>query len=928
MKQIYKLVSIFIILTLITNIAAAITLSTTTEIKTDFSKLTSDITTLPPGVVPGNSFMAKVNAAQAAFDKNNFCTAVNIFGALRNEIRASAGKGGFTSQMANHIDTDVISIIALLLASPDTAKCGGGTASSDKNAPETTIISSDTNGMQLHIVFPIPHFTPRIGNGVPFTDISMDGMGLLKDIGKPDIPVLTQLFTIPIGADVSVKQLGSTSYMIDNINLWPRQEEPVDDVFGDKPFKIDTAFYAINALYPTDPTKTGPLGTMRDLNIGGIETDGVQYNAVAKSLIVYTSMDLKITFGGDNTGKFADNRLTSIWNIPFQTIYKNSLLNFEVAQKNVISKIFNFCGSDDLIITSPRLRGSVNLLADARSNDGFWTEIVEVGTGKDSNGVDRIGTTPEDIQKYVQDKILGNVCINRPSYVTIVGDTVDVPTFHLDSPDFDVGFDGKIASDIPYVFPVGRNISFADAAIGRIPAGAINLTLSKIIGYEDNPPISPFGSFYSKATFTSYFEGTDPQDRRSFTKSSETIRNALVGLGYTVDRIYTDDGDIVNEQQYYDGTPIPAELKKPTFGWNGNTQGVIDHWNNGRFIVFHRDHGNPTGWAHPDFTVDNIPSLTNGDLLPVVFSINCASGKFDGPTPSFAEQVLEKTGGGAVGVIGDTRNSPTFTNSHLVVGLFDAIFPSVIPTYGSSSSITRMGDVLNTGKLYMDTQNGLDFQGAIETQAEQYLFHWLGDPTMQIWTSNPHNFFKKILTYQLVGNRLAIQLDQSGTDNAVLTLAQGGEVIGRAQLFQGQTSIELQKELNGEPLQLSLDKTSFIPLQVPIQVNTETTISGMKFNDINGDGIRDQDDFGLANWTIILTKPDGTTESNNTDSVGNYAFTNLPPGNYTVSEDIQSQVDWVQTLPGDRTPSFEYHVPLSVTDVTGLDFGNHQNIIR
>ena len=63
------------------------------------------------------------------------------------------------------------------------------------------------------------------------------------------------------------------------------------------------------------------------------------------------------------------------------------------------------------------------------------------------------------------------------------------------------------------------------------------------------------------------------------------------------------------------------------------------------------------------------------------------------------------------------------------------------------------------------------------------------------------------------------------------------------------------------------------------------SISGMKFNDLNGNGIRDSGESGLANWTIVLTKTDGSNETTISNLDGTYIFSNLTPGNYTVGED-------------------------------------------
>ena len=84
------------------------------------------------------------------------------------------------------------------------------------------------------------------------------------------------------------------------------------------------------------------------------------------------------------------------------------------------------------------------------------------------------------------------------------------------------------------------------------------------------------------------------------------------------------------------------------------------------------------------------------------------------------------------------------SNSHLAAGLIDAIFPSTLGSYGSSTPIVRMGDVLVAGKQYMNTQNGLDGQASADTTAEEYLYHWFGDPTMPIWTHKPSLFVLEV----------------------------------------------------------------------------------------------------------------------------------------------------------------------------------------
>lgn len=79
------------------------------------------------------------------------------------------------------------------------------------------------------------------------------------------------------------------------------------------------------------------------------------------------------------------------------------------------------------------------------------------------------------------------------------------------------------------------------------------------------------------------------------------------------------------------------------------------------------------------------------------------------------------------------------------------------------------------------------------------------------------------------------------------------------------------------------------------------SISGVKFEDIDGDGQRDADEPGLAGWTIFLDRNnngmlDGGEPSTVTDAQGQYAFANLLPGSYRVAEVMQA--GWMQTSPG------------------------------
>lgn len=797
-------------------------------------RLIDDIGALPAVQNP-QPFLAKALAAREAAMRGQPCVARDQVDALRNQVAAKLGKKGISDATWAGIDGDAVRVLVSLLQAPDSSACGGVTVPSNGGtAPTVQVTASDDTGLTLHVSFPDPSFTPRVGDGVAYLDMSMDGLGGVGDAGSPNVPALTRFFALPQGADGSVRVLGSSSYTVGGVLLWPQQPEAADPTaveFGAPPFTIDQKRYAADAFYPASPVATAPAGTLRDLALGGVETDGAQYNPVSRSLRVYTGLDLRVDFS--SPGYFADSRATSLWNLAAQKTYASALLNWDVASRFLNPGIrYLFCGEEYLIVTSHTLKPAADTLAAARNADGIRTAVVTVGGGEGD-----IGTTPAQIQQYIRDQLNSTRCLIRPSYVGILGNTAQVPTWLVASPEPGLtGFDGNIASDLPYALADDADL-LPDLAIGRMPAPDLATAtneVAKIVGYEDSPPVFGVGDFYDHATVTSYFQcGLDQngqpcnpgtQDERTFTKLSETVRNGLVAAGKTVDRVYTTTA--VNPQRYYDGTSLPSVLLKSNgFAWNGSESDVLGDWNAGRFLILHRDHGNPGGWGNPSFGTGDIPSLTNGARLPVVFSINCASGKFDDASANFSEQLVEKASGGAVGVIGDSRNSPSNTNSHLAAGLIDAIFPGTLGSYGSSTPILRMGDVLVAGKQYMNTQNGLDGQGSAETTAEEYLYHWFGDPTMPIWTHRPSLFARAAFTASVVKDAVLLQVSDSSADGSVATLYANGDAIGRAIVENGVATIVPDgpipipypnlEDAGGVSLAVVVDKDGFVPTQVP-----------------------------------------------------------------------------------------------------------------
>jgi hypothetical protein len=728
---------------------------------------------------------------------------------------------------AARINRDILDLDSLLLVQRGTRRCGGA---KDPPAPALTtrLVSSTPQGARVEVRLPAAEMSlreggkglrtagaqaSRVARRKGFVELEMPGLETGASPGDPAVPGTGQLLAVPPGARIELAVVDSSSYKLRGVELFPAQRVPADReppgtprAFRDKPFVIDRGAYRSRRPFPRVPAAVGHVGQLRDLRVADIFMAGARYKPRAKELEVYTSVTVDIKFQG-GSGKFGTSRTTSVWNRSYERLYESSILNYPTARDNLVTDPVNFCGEELLIVTPPGLRPAAERLATSRRAAGFVTNVFETGAGPA-----QAGTTNDQIRAFIRSRVEGTSCLFRPSYVILFGNTAAVPTFYKSVSDW-----GSIATDYRYSLgePVQITITYPtvsaggtvgsetqtytipdlipEFAIGRIPARDLadaNTMVDKIIGYETAPPNSP--DFYRRAAVTAYFQSTGTIDNRGFTKTAERARNVLLSRNKQVDRVYVAPSQS-HPLQYYDGSAIPAELRKPGFPWNGTGDNLIGHWNDGRFLIMHRDHGNENGIYDPDVTNNDLGKFANGAELPVFFSINCSSARFDDPNdPSFVERLLSLPNGGVVGAIGDSRDSPTWPNNHMALGLFDAIYPDT-DGFGGNQSIKRMGDVLIHAKLYVAAkapdspaiyENPV---GYFEDQygpnpgynAEKWLYHWFGDPSMPIYTRDPFALNPALIQAQVVGAAVQVQVPNPAA-GAQVTLAENGTPIGRS----------------------------------------------------------------------------------------------------------------------------------------------------
>jgi Ca2+-binding RTX toxin-like protein len=117
-------------------------------------------------------------------------------------------------------------------------------------------------------------------------------------------------------------------------------------------------------------------------------------------------------------------------------------------------------------------------------------------------------------------------------------------------------------------------------------------------------------------------------------------------------------------------------------------------------------------------------------------------------------------------------------------------------------------------------------------------------------------------------------------------------------IAQGSRTVNITQTVTSTDTNYSALTIPNLPINI---TDNDAEIRGLKWNDVNGNGIKDTTETGLKDWNIYLdTNTNGQLDtgeiSTTTDANGNYSFTNLRPGTYTVAEQLQP--GWKQTYPG------------------------------
>ena len=335
-------------------------------------------------------------------------------------------------------------------------------------------------------------------------------------------------------------------------------------------------------------------------------------------------------------------------------------------------------GADYIIITHTDFINDVQPLADFRSQQGLRAKVVDVQNIYDefNHGI----LNPNAIREFLKYAYY-NWQPPAPTYVLLVGDThIDmknktnfVPTIRVQIPGY-----GSSASDHQFVTFRGED-SFPDMLIGRMPANNrvdARIFVERTIKHETSSSVGPWHKRLMMLAGS---------DSTFHSQINRLISHNQLSNKYETERIYAPYKDAPDLSINTDTTTPIARR-------------VIDGFNNGASLINYIGHGGGGIWSDSrmlDFE-DPEQNLTNISQLPLVISMTCYTGAFDGTKNSLAEELLRSENGGAIAVIGATSIGLLDGDYILNREILDVIFKGHTQDIGAIFAQAKTQFLINT----------------------------------------------------------------------------------------------------------------------------------------------------------------------------------------------------------------------------------------
>jgi hypothetical protein len=537
--------------------------------------------------------------------------------------------------------------------------------------------------------------------------IAVPGHTPVATTGKPELPVLSRIITIPLDGRYTIKITDVSSSTVKPSGkgirglLFPVQEGMTKAEQQRRPdFTIDRNLYASRSLIGADTVTIEMLGKLRGRQLANVVVSPVRYDPRTNQLEIITSMKIEVSF--------PQAPVSAV-----KSISSESALFGESLAKGVINYKPDevITGYSDqpvkmIILTDTVFKKHLDPLLKWKTQKGFRLNVLYRGPGlagvtyielKDT--LRKIYNSYKDIEPY-------------PEFLLIIGDVTKIPL----SSSTDV-------TDLYYGEFDGNGDYIPDMYIGRLPVTdttQLKAVIRKIIQYEKFE-FADTNKFYTRALATA---GKD-----------EVYSSYMNGqINYAVTNYLNVENKIENYHFYY-----PESYTK-----KDSIMGLIK---NGISFLNYSGHGDKTGWLHLDIKGVDIRRFGNKNMYPFVISNACRTASFN-DTTSFGSRMVVASDKGAIGFIGCSNDSYWDEDFYWAVGTGN---PNAEPKY-SETGLGAYDRLFHTnGELPSDwyiTMGQVNYAGNLAVSASsssRKKYYWetytlLGDPSLIPYTGQPDHF--------------------------------------------------------------------------------------------------------------------------------------------------------------------------------------------
>ena len=579
----------------------------------------------------------------------------------------------------------------------------------DGNLQENSVITTDQS-IIIHYSISELAVSEILNDAGSFYRVSIPGHIPGSATGKPELPVFSQLVSLPEGTDYRIKisdvrssRIRPSSKKIEGL-LFPAQEgETKDPQQARREFRMDKTTYALRGIIPSDTVSIESVGRARNRKLSNLFISPVRYNPHSNLMEVITSMKIEIVFSNPiSTGSKSLPDSKALFN---ESIDKG-MLNYN--PKQVVP------GYSDqpvkmIILTDSTYRKLLEPFIMWKTQKGFKVNLLLMGSGYAGNDYSQIKETLTRIYETSSDSD------PAPEYLLIIGDLNKIPASSTGG--------SSNVTDLYYGEFDGSGDYLPEMFIGRLPVAdttELKTAVSKIIQYEKFQ-FADSNNYYTRAMATAgYDEGYSSYmngQLKYATTNYLTVANNINEFHFNYPQSYT------------------------------SRDSIIKTINNGTSFINYTGHGDALGWMHINIKSPDVPLFTNKNMYPFIISNACRTGSYYLPT-SFGTRMVLTADKGAIGFIGCSNDSywdedyywavgtgtisanPTYETSGL--GALDRLFH----THGESPSdwYYTMGQINYAGNLSVSASTSSRKKYYWET------YNLIGDPSVIPIIGKPGTF--------------------------------------------------------------------------------------------------------------------------------------------------------------------------------------------